>query len=100
MKKLTKEQVKAKFKVIEKKIKLGKIKISYTEINGRIFVFVDFGRYKKCRNVNTSTIYDAIVENHKSWDEVWLDIQDKKATGIEIHLSDKMKGGKNGIVKS
>jgi len=88
--------------LVEKKITLGKIKIRYTEFDDRIIMFVDFGRWKKNKDTDTWTIYNAITENHKSYDDVWLDIQGDIATGVEIHLLDRrgVKNGKKRAIKS
>jgi len=51
---------------------------------------VNFGRYKKGRKIETRTIYDAISEKHKMLhDEIWLDVQGKKAIGMNISLDKK-----------
>lgn len=52
---------------------------------------LNFGRYKKGRRIDTWTLYDAISEKHKPiHDEIWLDIQNKKAMGMSITI-DKMR---------
>lgn len=71
----------------QKTIKFGRVKIKLLEMPRSIRMQLDFGRYKKGRKVDTWTIYDAISEKHKSpGDEVWLDIQNKKAIGMSITI--------------
>jgi len=51
---------------------------------------INFGRYKRGKEIDTWPIYNAIDEKHKPFlDEVLLDIQDKKAIGLHITV-DKM----------
>jgi len=48
---------------------------------------LNFGRYKRGRKIDTWTLYDSISEKHKPLhDEIWLDIQNKKAIGMSITL--------------
>lgn len=48
---------------------------------------LNFGRYRKGKKIDTWTLYDAISEKHKPMcDEIWLDIQNKKAIGMSIRL--------------
>jgi len=48
---------------------------------------LNFSRYKKGRKIDTLTLYDAISEKHKPLhDEIWLDIQNKKAIGMNIAI--------------
>ena len=72
----------------EKKIRFGKLKIRLFESSVMVMVHFNFGRHKKGRKIDTRTLYDAIAEGHKlSTDEIWLDIQDKKAIGMNITLA-------------
>ena len=71
----------------QKIIKFGKIKIKLFESPKFLMVQLNFGRYKKGRKIDTWTLYDAISEKHKPiGDEVWLDIQNKKAIGMSITI--------------
>lgn len=75
----------------QKTIKFGRVKIKLLETPRSIRMQLNFGRYKKGRKIDTWTIYDAISEKHKPiGDEIWIDIQNKKAIGMNITL-DKMK---------
>ena len=74
----------------KKTVKFGKMKIKLFESPESLTMQVDFGRYKKGRKIETRTIYDAISEKHKMLhDEIWLDVQDKKAIGMNINLDKK-----------
>ena len=71
----------------QKIIKFGKIKIKLFESPKFSMMQLNFGRYKKGRKIDTWTLYDAISEKHKPMhDEIWLDIQNKKAVGMSITL--------------
>ena len=71
----------------QKTIKFGRIKIKLFQSPKFSMMQVNFGRYKKGRKIDTWTLYDAIFEKHKSiGDEIWLDIQNKKAVGMSITL--------------
>lgn len=75
----------------QKTIKIGKIKVRLSESPEFSMIQLNFGRYKKGKKIDTWTLYDAIAEEHKpAGDEVWLDIQNKKAIGMNITLG-KMK---------
>ena len=66
------------------------MKIKFFESPESLTMQVDFGRYKKGRKIETRTIYDAIFEQHKMLhDEIWLDVQGKKAIGMNISLDKK-----------
>mgnify|MGYP001573307497 CR=1 FL=1 len=74
----------------QKTIRFGKIKIRLFESQKFLTMQLNFGRYKKSKEIDTWTLYDAISEKHKPMhDEIWLDIQNKKAIGMSIAL-DKM----------
>jgi len=68
-----------------KRIRFGGIKIRLFESPKFLTMQINFGRYKKDRKIDTWTLYDAISEKHKPLhDEIWLDIQNKKAIGMSI----------------
>ena len=68
-------------------IRFDKLKIRLFESRKILLIQLDFGRYKKKRKIETLTLYDAISEKHKCiGDEVWLDVQDRKAIGVSISL--------------
>ena len=68
-------------------IKFGKIKIKLFESPKFSMMQLNFGRYKKGRKIDTWTLYDAISEKHKPiGDEIWLDIQNKRAIGMSITI--------------
>ena len=74
----------------QKTIKFGKVKIKFLETPYSLTIRLNFGRYKKGKKIDTWTIYDAILEKHKSpGDEIWLDIQNKKAIGMNITMDRK-----------
>jgi hypothetical protein len=67
----------------QKTIKFGGIKIRLFKSPKFLTMQLNFGRYKKGRKIDTLTLYDAISEKHKPLhDEIWLDIQNKKAIGM------------------
>jgi hypothetical protein len=69
----------------QKTIRFSGIKIRLFESQKFLTMQLNFGRYKKGRKIDTWTLYDAISEKHKPLhDEIWLDIQDKKAIGMSI----------------
>lgn len=71
----------------QRTIKFGKIKIKLFESPDFSMMQFNFGRYKKGKKVDTWTLYDAISEKHKPLhDEIWLDIQNKKAIGMSVTL--------------
>ena len=71
----------------QKIIKFGRIKIKLFQSPKFSIMQLNFGRYKKGRKIDTWTLYDAISEKHKPMhDEIWLDIQNKKAVGMSITL--------------
>jgi hypothetical protein len=71
----------------QKTIKFGQIKIRLFESAKFLTLQLNFGRYKKGKKIDTWTLYDAISEKHKPLhDEIWLDIQNKKAIGMSITL--------------
>lgn len=75
----------------QKTIKFGKIKIRLFESPKFLTMQLNFGRYKKGKKIDTWTLYDAISEKHKPlYDEIWLDIQNKRTIGMNITL-DKTK---------
>jgi len=63
----------------QKTIKFGRIKIKLFESPKFSMLQLNFGRYKKGKKIDT-------------WmgDEIWLDIQNKKAIGMNITL-DRMR---------
>lgn len=72
----------------QKRIKFGKVKIKLLELPKSLTIQLNFGRYKKGKKIDTWTIYNAILEKHKSpGDEVWLDIQNKRSIGMSIMLN-------------
>ena len=75
--------------VKEKAIKIDDIIIKYFKVNKSTRLLINFGRYEKGRRIDTCTVYDAIFEKHKTYDDVWLDIQDKQAIGLQISLMKK-----------
>jgi hypothetical protein len=78
---------KLKFKMKEQEVRLGKVRMRVFEMPDRFTIMLNFGRYKKRRKVDTWTIYNAITEKHKpAGDEIWLDIQDRRAIGLTITL--------------
>jgi len=70
----------------EKTIKIDDITIRYFKANKSTRLLINFGRYKRGRRIDTCTIYDAIVAKHKTYDDVWLDVQNKQAVGLQISL--------------
>ena len=83
---------KVKFKIREKKIKFGKLRIRISKMPHCSTIMLNFGRYKRRRKVDTWTLYSGIAEKHKPLhDEVWLDIQDKQAIGMTITLDNDYK---------
>lgn len=71
----------------QKTIKFGRIKIKLFQSPKFSMMQLNFGRYKKGRKIDTWTLYDAISEKHKPMhDEIWLDIQNKKAVGMSITI--------------
>lgn len=69
---------------MEKTIKLGKLKLRYYKTRRSTYLHINFGRYKKGK-INTLTLYDGIIDDPKSMDTIWMDVQ-KKPIGLEIHL--------------
>jgi len=72
--------------VKEKTIKINNITIKYFKTDKSTRLLINFGRYKRGKRIDTCTIYDAISEKHKTCDDVWLDIQNKQAVGLQISL--------------
>lgn len=71
----------------QKTIKFGRMKIKLFDSSNFTMMQLNFGRYKKGRKIDTWTLYDAISEKHKPMhDEIWLDIQNKKAIGMSITI--------------
>ena len=71
----------------QKIIKFGKIKIKLFESPKFTIMQFNFGRYRIGRKIDTWTLYDAISEKHKPMhDEIWLDIQNRKAIGMNITI--------------
>lgn len=71
----------------QKTVKFGKVKIKLLETPETVRMQFNFGRCKKDRKINTWTIYDAISEKHKPiGDEIWLDLQNRKAIGMMVTL--------------
>ena len=71
----------------KKTIKFGRIKIKLFQSPKFSMMQLNFGRYKKGRKIDTWTLYDAISEKHKPLhDEIWLDIQNRKAIGMNITI--------------
>lgn len=74
----------------QKTIKFGNIKIKLFKSPKVSMMQFNFGRYKKGKRIDTRTLYDAISEKHKPLhDEIWLDIQEKKAIGMTVTISKK-----------
>lgn len=73
----------------EKTIKIDDITIKYFKVSKSTRLLINFGRYKRGSRIDTRTIYDAIAEKHKTYDDVWLDIQNKQAVGLQISLMKK-----------
>lgn len=70
-----------------KTLKFGSVKIKLLETPRSVRMQLNFGRYKKGKQIDTWTIYDAISEKHKPiGDQIWLDIQNKKAIGMSITI--------------
>lgn len=81
-------------------IKLGKLKIRLLEVPNSSRIHINFGRYKKGRKIDTWTIYNSIYEKHKPFlDEMWLDIQNKKAIGLNITLDKMLKRKSKKLLK-
>jgi hypothetical protein len=74
----------------QKTVKFSGIKIRLFESPKFLTMQLNFGRYKKGKKIDTRTLYDAISEKHNPLhDEIWLNIQNKKAIGMSI-IVDKM----------
>jgi len=84
----------------EKKLKLGKLRIRIFEMPNYSTIMFNFGRYKRHRKIDTWTIYSAIAKKHKPiGDEIWLDIQDKRAIGVTITLDKNHKSKRKKVTK-
>ena len=73
----------------EKTVKIDDITIKYLKAGKSVRIFINFGRYKKGKRTDTYTIYDAILKKHKTCDDIWLDVQNKQAVGLQVSLMKK-----------
>ena len=68
-----------------KTFKFDKVKIQVTKSDYGYILHLNLNRYKKGRKeINTSTLYDAIYKKHKPYASIWADYQDKKLIGVEV----------------
>lgn len=67
----------------------------YFRYGSRHRIHINFGRYKKGRKADTSTIYCSIMSDEKPYTEIWLDKQGKCCIGAELmwDSTPKRKGG-------
>lgn len=71
---------------VKKEIKFGRVRVRISKIGKDYLIFINTGRYIKGKEVDTNTVYPFAEWNPTNDDEVWVDLQDKKLTGVEVHL--------------